>query len=58
MGTENLNNRSTAMTPELLAQFNSSMIAAVREVAVQFLDAVREHPEEMLAAREQYFGTL
>jgi hypothetical protein len=31
MGTENLNNRSTAMTPELIAMINASTSAAVKE---------------------------
>lgn len=31
MGTENLNNRSTAITPELAGQINTDLLAAVKE---------------------------
>ena len=31
MGTDNLNNRSTAPTPELLGQINTDMLAVIRQ---------------------------
>jgi hypothetical protein len=57
MGTDNRNNRISTFSPELIAQINADIAAAVKDVSEQFLAAVREHPEEMLAARAKYFGT-
>jgi hypothetical protein len=57
---ENLSNRITSLDsapPELLAEIKANIRAAVREVVDQYRAAQREHPEEMLEARDKYFGT-
>jgi hypothetical protein len=54
MGTENLKNRSTAWTPALIAQVTADITAAVKDIGVQFLDALRRHPEAMMSARAKF----
>jgi hypothetical protein len=57
MGKEFENNRIDDLSsPELIAQINADISAAVREVVEQFDAALREHPEQLLEAREKYFG--
>lgn len=50
MGTENLNNRSTAMTPEVLGQLNADAIVACKQAFEAGVAAGKaEIIEEMLA---------
>jgi hypothetical protein len=52
--TDNQNNRISKMTPELNAQVTADITAAVKDIGVQFLDALRRHPEAMMSARAKF----
>jgi hypothetical protein len=61
MGHENENNRSTALTPELMATVNAATAAAVKEavsgISGMFADLVRElaiTPEKLREANKPY----
>jgi hypothetical protein len=61
MGTENLNNRSTAMTPELIAMVNASTSAAVKEavagmaaIMAQTIKDLAITPEKLREANRPY----
>ena len=50
--------RITKMSPEFEALINQTIAAVVKSVAVQFEQALREHPDELIAADKTFRGRV